>query len=73
MIQPPGGGQAAADVLLRRRTGRLGRLACRELLINAGRAWPWRVDGEIAGFTRQLRITLRPGNLLLRVPAAAER
>jgi undecaprenyl-diphosphatase len=63
----------AADVLLRRRTGRLGRLACRELLIDAGRAWPWQVDGEVAGFTRQLRITLQPGNLLLRVPAAAER
>jgi diacylglycerol kinase family enzyme len=63
----------AADVLLRRRTGRLGRLACRELLIDADRAWPWQVDGEVAGFTRQLRITLQPGNLLLRVPAAAER
>jgi diacylglycerol kinase family enzyme len=63
----------AADVLLRRRTGRLGRLACRELLVDAGRAWSWQVDGEVAGFTRQLRVTLQPGNLLLRVPATARR
>lgn len=59
----------AADVLLRRRTGRLSQFPCRELLVAAGRAWPWEVDGEVAGFTRQLRITLQPGTLLLRVPA----
>lgn len=58
--------QLAVRVLLRRRTGRLGRLACRELFIDADRAWPWQVDGEVAGFTRQLRITLQPGE-----PAAA--
>ncbi len=63
--------QLAADVLLRRKTGRLGQLACRELLVDVGRAWRWQVDGEVAGFTRRLRVTLQPGNLLLRVPATA--
>ena len=59
----------AADVLLRRKTGRLGHLACRELLVDVGRAWRWQVDGEVAGLTRRLRVTLQPGSLLLRVPA----
>ena len=27
------------------------------------------VDGEVAGTTRQLRVTLEPGRLLVRVPA----
>ena len=62
--------QLAAGVLLRRKTGRLGQLACRELLVDVGRAWRWQVDGEVAGLTRRLRVTLQPGNLLLRVPAA---
>jgi YegS/Rv2252/BmrU family lipid kinase len=57
-----------ADVLLRRRAGRLARLTCRELLIDLSRARPWEADGEVAGFTRQLRITVQPGDLLLRVP-----
>jgi diacylglycerol kinase (ATP) len=61
----------AADVLLRRKTGRLGHLACRELLVDVGRAWRWQVDGEVAGLARRLRVTLQPGNLLLRVPATA--
>jgi YegS/Rv2252/BmrU family lipid kinase len=59
----------AADVLLRRKTGRLVHLACHEVLVDVGRAWRWQVDGEVAGFTRRLRVTLQPGNLLLRVPA----
>ena len=63
----------AADVLLRRKTGRLGHLACRELLVDVGRAWRRQVDGEVAGLTRRLRVTLQPGNLLLRVPATARR
>ncbi len=63
----------AADVVLRRRTGRLRRLTCRELLVDVGRARPWEVDGEVAGFARQLRISVEPGDLLLRVPAAARR
>jgi YegS/Rv2252/BmrU family lipid kinase len=59
----------AADVLLRRKTGRVARLTCRELAVQASRARPWEVDGEVAGTTRQLRVTLQPGRLLVRVPA----
>jgi YegS/Rv2252/BmrU family lipid kinase len=59
----------AADVLLRRRTGRVARLTCHELTVQASRARPWEIDGEVAGTTRQLRITLDPGCLLVRVPA----
>jgi len=59
----------AADVLLRRKTGRVAHLTCRELTVQAGRARPWEVDGEVAGTTRQLRVTLEPGCLLVRVPA----
>ena len=59
----------AADVLLRRKTGRVAHLTCRELVVQAGRARPWEVDGEVAGTTRQLRVTLEPGCLLARVPA----
>ena len=63
----------ATDVLLRRRTGRVAHLTCRELVVDASRARPWEVDGEVAGCTRQLRVTLEPGSLLIRVPAAARR
>ena len=59
----------AADVLLRRKTGRVAHLTCRELTVQASRARPWEVDGEVAGTTRQLRVTLEPGSLLVRVPA----
>jgi undecaprenyl-diphosphatase len=58
----------AADVLLRRRTGRVAQVACHELIVQASRARPWEVDGEVAGTTRQLRITLERGCLLVRVP-----
>ena len=61
----------SADVLLRRRTSRVARLTCRELVIYASRARPWEVDGEVAGSTRQLRVTLKPGSLLVRVRAAS--
>jgi len=61
----------AADVLLRRGPGRVARLACRELVVQASRARPWEVDDEVAGSTRQLRVTVEPGRLLVRVPAAA--
>lgn len=57
-----------ADVLLRRKTGGLRHLACRELLVDVGRAWRWEIDGEVAGYTRLLNITVQSGNLLLRVP-----
>jgi diacylglycerol kinase family enzyme len=62
----------AADVLLRRRTGRVAHLTCRELTVQASRARPWEVDGEVAGTTRQLRVTLEPGRLLVRVPARTD-
>ena len=61
----------AAGVLLRRDTDRLTRLACRELLVQASRARPWEVDGEVMGPARQLRVTVQPGNLLVRVPGTA--
>jgi YegS/Rv2252/BmrU family lipid kinase len=59
----------AADILLQRRNGRVTRLSCRELHVFASSTWPWQVDGEVAGSTRQLTVTLQPGNLLVRVPA----
>ena len=62
----------AADVLLRRRTGRVAHLTCRELTVQASRAQPWEVHGEVAGTTRQLRVTLEPGRLLVRVPARTD-
>lgn len=60
----------AADVMLRRTTGRLAQLTCRELLVDVSRPRQWQVDGEVAGFTRQLRVSVQPGDLLVRVPAA---
>ena len=60
----------AADVLLQRRTGRVAQLTCHELTVQASRARPWEVDGEVAGTTRQFRVTLNPGCLLVRVPAS---
>jgi YegS/Rv2252/BmrU family lipid kinase len=62
----------AADVLLRRRTGRMAQLTCHELTVQASRARPWEADGEVAGTTRQLRVTLAPGCLLVRVPASKD-
>jgi diacylglycerol kinase family enzyme len=66
-----GGLRLAADVLLRHGTGRVAHLTCRELVVEASRAQPWEVDGEVAGSTRQLRVTIAPGSLLVRVPAGA--
>ena len=58
-----------ADVLLlRRRTARLTRLTCRELLVVTWRARTWEVDGEVIGPARRLRVGVRPGALLVRVP-----
>jgi YegS/Rv2252/BmrU family lipid kinase len=61
----------AAGVLTRRGTDRLAHLTCRELLLRTSRARSWEVDGEVKGLTRQLRVTLQPGSLLVRVPPAA--
>ena len=58
-----------ADVLLlRRKTARLTRLVCRELLVVTWRARTWEVDGEVIGPTRRLRVSVRSGDLLVRVP-----
>jgi diacylglycerol kinase family enzyme len=61
-----------ADVLLRRRaSGRMARLAFRELRIDLGRQQLWELDGEVIGYTRELQVTVQAGGLLLRVPAPA--
>ena len=59
------------DLLLRRSSGRLTRLTCRELLVDVSRTRPWQVDGDVAGSSRQLRVTMQPQALVLRVPVAA--
>jgi diacylglycerol kinase (ATP) len=61
-------GLAADVLLLRRKTSRLTRLTCRDLIVDSWRPRPWEVDGEVIGVTRQLRVSLRPGDLLVRVP-----
>ena len=61
----------AAGVLMRRKTSHLARMPCRQLLVLASRSKPWEVDGEVMGHTRVLRVTVQPGNLLVRVPPAA--
>jgi diacylglycerol kinase family enzyme len=55
---------------MRRKTSHLAHLPCRQLLVLAGNSKPWEVDGELMGLTRQLRVTIQPGNLLVRVPPA---
>jgi diacylglycerol kinase family enzyme len=59
--------------VLARRTAsaRVARLTFRELHIDLDRAQPWELDGEVIGSTRQLVVTVRPGALVLRVPAPA--
>lgn len=60
----------AADVLmLRRKSVHLTRLTCRELVVGSRRPRPWEVDGEVIGLSRELRVSLSPGDLLVRVPA----
>ena len=59
----------AADVLLRRRrTRHVARIAFRELHVVLDRPQLWELDGEVMGRTRQLRVAVRPGALLVRVP-----
>ncbi len=64
---------AVAAHVLRRSgaTARVTRRTCRELRIDTDRAQLWQLDGEVMGRTRQLVITIRPGVLLVRVPADA--
>ena len=64
-------GLVADVLLLRRKTSRLTHLTCRELVVDSRRPRPWEVDGEVIGATRQLRVSLRPGELLVRVPGTA--
>jgi YegS/Rv2252/BmrU family lipid kinase len=60
----------AADVLLRRRrTRHVARIAFRDLRVDLDRPQLWELDGEVIGRTRQLRVSVRPGALLVRVPA----
>jgi YegS/Rv2252/BmrU family lipid kinase len=63
---------AVAAHVLRRRSGataRVIRRTCRELRIDTDRPQLWELDGEVMGRTRQVVITIRPGVLLVRVPA----
>ena len=62
----------AAHVLLRRSevTAQVMRGTFTELRIDTDRAHLWELDGEVMGRTRQLVITVRPGTLVVRVPAA---
>ncbi len=59
----------ATDLLLRRRrTRHVARIAFRDLHVVLDRPQLWELDGEVMGRTRQLRVTVRPGALLVRVP-----
>lgn len=64
--------RVAAQVALRRPGGtdRVLRRTFRELRVETDRAHLWQLDGEVMGRTRQLVITVRPGALRVRVPAA---
>jgi YegS/Rv2252/BmrU family lipid kinase len=62
----------AAQLLLRRATPRVTRLAFRELRIDLDRPQPWELDGEVIGRTRQLVINVQAGQLLLRGPALTQ-
>ncbi len=64
--------QVAAQVVLRRPGGtdQVLRRTFRELRVETGHPHRWELDGEVMGRTRQLVITVRPGTLLVRVPAA---
>ncbi len=62
----------AGHVLLRRpgATARVTRRTFSELSVEVDRAYLWEIDGEVMGRTRQLVVTVKPGTLLVRVPAA---
>ena len=58
-----------AQVALRRGAGGpVTRGAFRELRIDADREYPWELDGELMGSTRQLAVAIGPERLLVRVP-----
>ncbi len=62
--------RVARQVLLRRpgSTEQVTRRRFRELRIDITQAHPWELDGEVMGRTRQLVVTVRPGQLLVRTP-----
>ncbi len=63
---------AVARHVLRRRPGATARVTRRtftELSVEVDRAHLWEIDGEVIGRTRQLVVTVKPGTLLVRVPA----
>lgn len=62
-------GLAADVLLLRHRTARLTRLTCRKLVVEARRPRPWEVDGDVIGSAGRLSVSVRPGSLIVRVPA----
>jgi YegS/Rv2252/BmrU family lipid kinase len=63
-----------AQVLLRRGASeQVTRGAFRELRVEADREYPWELDGELMGSTRQLAISIRAERLLVRGPAPAQR
>jgi len=63
----------ALHVLLRRpgATARVIRRTCTEVSVEVDRAHRWEIDGEVMGRTRELIVTVRPGALLVRVPATS--
>jgi YegS/Rv2252/BmrU family lipid kinase len=63
----------AARVVLRRdgAGAAVQRGAFKELRIEADRAYPWELDGELIGSTRQLDIGIQPERLVIRVPRPA--
>jgi YegS/Rv2252/BmrU family lipid kinase len=63
----------AARVMLRRDGAgeAVQRGAFKELRIEADRAYPWELDGELIGSTRQLDIGIQPERLVIRVPRPA--
>jgi YegS/Rv2252/BmrU family lipid kinase len=65
-------GVAARVVLRRDGAGEpVQRGAFKELRIEADRAYPWELDGELIGSTRQLDIGIQPERLVIRVPRPA--
>jgi len=60
------------DVLLRRgQTRRIARVQFRQLRVDLDRPQLWELDGEVMGSAQALVIIVRPGALLVRVPATA--
>jgi diacylglycerol kinase family enzyme len=66
-------GVVADVLLLRRKTLRLTRMTCRDLIVETRRPRPWEVDGDVGGVGCQLRVSVHPGDLLVRVPGPVQR